>query len=111
MFFSDAAGNRVVHQTREGEVVRVYNASGFYSPMQLTYWQGRLFVADSVHARVAAINVSSDEVHFSSSSPLLELNSCIGLVPDAGTGGVVVLDGWSMQSIVWTPAQGDGGDR
>ena len=102
VFFSDAAANRVVHQTRNGSLVRVYAESGLYSPIQLEYWGGWLYVADSVNARVVAIEVSTGAVH--SSMAQRYLGSCSGLAVNTLTSDVLVLDGWGLRTQVWAPA-------
>ena len=104
VFFSDAAGNRVVHQARNGSVLHVYDDSGFFSPMQLAYSAGRVYVADSSNNRVGVIDVASGHVTFSSTSP--QLNSVNALAFNPGTGSVVAVDGWGLQSMVWAPAGG-----
>ena len=110
VFFSDAAGNRVVHQSRNGSVVHVYDkCCSFYSPMQLEYSDGQLYVADSNNARVVVIDVQSGDV--SSSAPTSRLSSCSALSINVGTGDVIVADGWGLTTEAWTPAgaEVDGG--
>ena len=102
VFFSDAAGNRVVHQARNGSVLHVYDDSGFFSPMQLAYSAGRVYVADSSNNRVGVIDVKQRTVSFSSTPP--HLNSVSALSINPGTGSVVVVDGCGLRSMVWSPA-------
>ena len=103
VFFSDAAGNRVVHQARNGSVLHVYDDSGFFSPMQLAYSAGRVYVATGAYNMVGEIDVKQRTVSFSSIS--LELNSVSALSVNSGTGSVVAVDGWGLQSMVWSPAK------
>ena len=98
VFFSDAAGNRVIHQTRNGSLVRVYNASGYYSPMQLAFLDGRLYVADSANARMTVIDVSSGDVQLAFDSAL---TACSALAFDAYAREFIALDGWNMMALKW----------
>ena len=109
VFFSDAAGNRVVHQARNGSVLHVYDDSGFFSPMQLAYHAGKLYVADSSNNRVAVIDVKQRTVSFSSTPP--SLSSVSGLAYNSGTGSVVAVDGSSLQSMVWSPVRDEWSHR
>ena len=114
IFFSDAASNRVVHQTRDEKFVAEYliGGQGSYSPMQLAYFDGRLYVALSVDNRVAVINVWSGagEVSYSSQSFPFQLGSCSGLAVDTATASVVVLDGWGLMAQTWTPPWAGGSE-
>ena len=101
VFFSDAAGNRVVHQARNGSVMHVYDDSGFISPMQLAYHAGKLYVADSSRNRLAEINVASGTVLFSSTPN--HLSSVSALTVNNITGSVVAVDGWGLQTETWSP--------
>ena len=100
VYFSDATGNRVVHQSANGTVVTVYQSS-FFSPMQLAYDKGNLYVADSTNNRVAVIDVQSRQVSFSSSPP--HLSSCSALAVNNVSGSVFTLDGWGLGCDVWSP--------
>ena len=104
VFFSDAAGNRVVHQARNGSVLHVYDQHGFFSPMQLAYHAGKLYVADSSNNRVAVIDVERDTVQYSMASN--HLSSVSALTVNSGTGSVVAVDGWGLQTEVWSPDSG-----
>ena len=103
VFFSDAAGNRVVHQLANGTVVHVYGQAeyGFFSPMQLAYGSGTLYVADSNNNRVAVIDVASRSVTFS--SPPYHLRSCSALWLNSSSGELVLVDGWGLATEVWLP--------
>ena len=103
VFFSDAAGNRVVHQLANGTVVHVYGQAeyGFFSPMQLAYGSGTLYVADSNNNRVAVIDVASRSVTFSSHPR--HLSSCSALSLNNNTGELVLVDGWGLTSALWLP--------
>ena len=105
VFFSDAAGNRVVHQLANGSVVRVYDKCGFYSPMQLAFSAGLLYVADSFNNRVAVIDVKSGAVRFSTPQTSL-LHSASALSFDVNAGTLIVVDGWGLQSEMWSPDSG-----
>ena len=110
VFFSDAAGNRVVHQARNGSVLHVYE-SLFFSPMQLAYSSesGTLYVADSSNNRVGVIDVRQRTVSFSSTPP--HLNSVSALSINPGTGSVVAVDGCGLRSMVWSPAKNEWSHR
>ena len=101
VFFSDAAANRVVHQTRNASVVYVYNDSGLFSPMTLAYSGGVLYVALSSDNRLAAIDVRRQQLSYSSRSP--RLSSCNALAVNTATGDIVALDGWDKQLQLWAP--------
>ena len=100
VFFSDAAANRVLRQAADGALLAVYEA-GFYSPQQLAYDKGKLYVADSTNNRVAVIDVQSGEVRFSTSS--LHLTSCTALAVNPLTGNVLVADGFGTTVEMWSP--------
>ena len=57
VYFSDAAANRVVRQSQNGTVLHVYDRAtyDFYSPTQLAYHNGTLYVADSTNNRVGLL--------------------------------------------------------
>ena len=109
VFFSDAAGDRVVHQTNDGLLVHEYDDSGLFSPMQLVYYKEQLYVALSSDNRIAVIDVQRRRVSYSSPSP--RLGSCNGIALYASTGDIVALDGWGLILQLWTPGTDDSGDR
>ena len=106
VFFSDAAGNRIIHQSRTGKVLaelKVYDGSGLHSPTQLAYSgeRGKLYVATGAYNKVAAVDVASGEVTFSTSPSYL--SSATALSIHNGTGHVLVVDSWGLQVEVWEP--------
>ena len=101
VFFSDAAGNRIIHQSRNGSVLHVYDACGVFSPMQLAYHAGRLYVATGAYNKVAVIDVQSGTASFS--SPPSYLSSASALTIHNATGHVLVVDGWGLQVELWEP--------
>ena len=107
VFFSDAAANRVLRQAADGALLAVYEA-GFYSPQQLAYDKGKLYVADSTNNRVAVIDVASGGVTFSPPSP--HLSSCSALALNNETGSLFVADGYGLMVDVFSPVSGDGGE-
>ena len=100
VFFSDAAANRVVRQSSNGTVLDIYQP-GFFSPMQLAYSNGTLYVADSTNNRVAVIDVASSGITFS--SPSRHLKSSSALAVNEGSGSVWVVDGYGLGVEVWSP--------
>ena len=96
VFFSDAAANRVVRQSANGTLLAEYRSS-FYSPMQLAWYDGSVYVADSNNNRVAVIDVAHGGQISASPSPP-DLSSCSALAVDNVTGYVYVLDGWGLGS-------------
>ena len=103
VFFSDAAGNRVVRQAANGSLLAVYESS-FYSPMQLVYSEGKLYIADSHNNRVGIISVQSGQVSFSSPSP--RLSSCSALALNSGSTNLYVVDGLGLSVQVFSPTSG-----
>ena len=101
VFFSDAVANRVIHQSVNGTVIHVYDKCGFFSPMQLAYHNGKLYVALSTDSRLGVIDVQKRSVSFSSSSPHLSASNA--LVVNEATGDVVAVDGWGMHINLWSP--------
>ena len=95
VFFSDAAGNRVVHQSANGTLLDVWQY-GFYSPMQLAYNNETrtLYVADSTNNRVGVINVTSGAVTWSKTAQ--DLTSCSALALHAPSLTLWVVDGWGL---------------
>ena len=106
VFFSDAANNRVVRQAANGSVLDIYRSS-FYSPMQLSYYNGTLYVADSHNNRVVLIDVNNNgHIAASTSSPYL--SSCSALSYNPLTGSLYAIDGWGLTMQVLVPDSGGG---
>ena len=93
VFFSDAAANRVVRQSANGTVLAVYR-DDFYSPMQLAYYDGTLYVADSTNNRVGWVDLPGSEVQWVMSSFALRSSTALTLHPPSNT--LWVLDGWGL---------------
>ena len=106
VFFSDAAGRRVVHQSVNGTLLHVYNSSSLFSPMQLAYSaiHRAVYVADASSARLGIIDLQLKQLNFSSLSP--GLSSCSALAVDAATGLVLAVDGWGLRAALWSPTSG-----
>ena len=98
VFFSDAAANRVVRQSVHGDVLAQYR-SAFFSPMQLAYHAGKLYVADSTSSRFGVVDVATGLVNYSVPSP--RLSSCSALTVNSATGSVIAVDGWGLQVNMW----------
>ena len=99
VFFSDAAGRRVVHQSAEGALLHIFD--DFYSPMKLVYHNGTVYVTDSSSRRLGLIDVQSGSVTFSPPSP--HLTGCSAVTVNSGTGSVFVVDGYGLGVEMWSP--------
>ena len=99
--FSDAAANRVVRQSANGTLLAEYRSS-FYSPMQLAYYKGTLYVADSSNNRIVMIDVHNGGTTTFSRTPA-KLGSCNGVAVNTMTGHVTVIDGWGLNLDVYLP--------
>ena len=95
VYFSDAAGNRVIRQAKNGTVLSIWDADDwdFYSPMQLTYNNGTVWVADSMKNRVGWL--ADDAVHWLPQSTVLHSCSALTLHPPSQT--LWVVDGWGLK--------------
>ena len=93
VFFSDAAGIRVIRQSSNGTTPAIYRY-GFYSPKQLAYHNQTLYVADSANNRVVWINVTSGAMTQSSKPD--KLSSCSALAFHWPTSTLFVVDGWGL---------------
>ena len=95
VFFSDAAGNRVVHQSANGTLLDVWQY-GFYSPMQLAYNNETrtLYVADSTNNRVGWIDVTSGGMTWA--PPPTALTSCNAVALSPIGQQLFVVDGWGL---------------
>ena len=95
VYFSDAAGNRVVHQSENGTVVSIWDASdyGFSSPMQIVYHKDRLWLADSTNNRIGSLMDGLVVWLFTSNS----LSSCSALTLHAPSHTLWVVDGWGLK--------------
>jgi len=98
VYFSDAAGNRVVRQSANGSVLAVYRF-GFRSPSQLAYYDQRLYVADSTNNRAGWIDVASGSVTWSPPPELLTTCSALSLSPRASLLYVVDSTGLMLQVL------------
>ena len=93
VFFSDAAANRVVRQSHDGKLLDVY-AHGFYSPSQLAYHNGTLYIADSTNNRVGWVDVASGRMTWA--PPPFALTSCSSIAYNPPTSQLYVVDGWGL---------------
>ena len=95
VYFSDAAGNRVVQQSQNGTVLSIWDADDwdFYSPTQLVYSGGLVWVADSTNNRVACL--IADRVFYWNSPTTLLSCSALTLHPPSQT--LWVVDGWGQK--------------
>ena len=105
VFFSDAAGNRIIHQARNGSVLHVYESLSF-SPLQLAYdsERGQLYVATGTSNRVGVINLTTNTVSFSSHASYLHSVNGVSLNPN--TGHLRAVDGWGLGTQSWSPESG-----
>ena len=95
VYFSDAAGNRVVRQAENGTVLHIWDADtyGWYSPMQLVHSDGVVWVADSTNSRVGRL--MDDTVDWLPQSTVL--HSCSALTLHALSQTLYVVDGWGLK--------------
>ena len=95
VYFSDAAGNRVVRQAENGTVLHIWDADtyGWYSPMQLVHSDGVVWVADSTNSRVGRL--MDDTVDWLPQSTVL--HSCSALALHAASQSLFVVDGWGLK--------------
>ena len=101
VFFSDAVGNRVIHQSAQGLPLATYRAP-FYSPMQLAWHNGELWVANSHNNSLVIIDVHGGGRMRVSSTPS-QLSSCTAFAFNNGTGSLFAVDGWGLTVQVYEP--------
>ena len=103
VYFSDAAQNRIVHQSKNGTLLGIYRAPAsddlaLFSPMQLVFVGSTLYFADSDNGRVGVVHTNTEMAFLPKSE---YLSSCSAVAVDGG-GALYVIDGWGLMQDVWS---------